>query len=115
MNNSAALQYYNLYERCLAYPQSYKIRRLLELNRIQPGDELGEWVCLPVPGYNTRTYTMTPNHHFHCGWECNCQGFQSKVRKGKEPHCSHINALRIHQESAVAYGQMELSLPGGAT
>ena len=103
MGLATNVQYYDLAHRCLAVPQSYKVRRILEYGCLVPTEE--GWECLPIAGYNTRTYTITKNHHFECGWECNCQGFQSKVRKGKEPYCSHINALRILISSDARHGQ----------
>ncbi len=69
----------------LEKPPSYKIKRFVKLGCIVKQKE-GEWICKPVPGYNTRTYTMVKDLS---GWRCNCQGYN------KRGSCSHIDELMI--------------------
>lgn len=41
----------------------------------------------PIKGYNKTTYLIEEN-------ECNCQGFQTKLKNGEKPNCSHLIALK---------------------
>lgn len=56
--------------------------------------ENGKFYCLPLKGYNTRTYELTCNKVTE-EWDCNCQGAQLKRRKGEPIMCSHILALKL--------------------
>lgn len=51
------------------------------------------WVCKPLKNYNKTTYLIT---HAQDGFNCDCQGFNKKLKEYKEgvsenkPICSHI-------------------------
>jgi len=66
-----------------------KAHRFLEEGCIQ---RIGnnQWVCHPIKGYNKTIYRIELNTSFNC----NCQGYQSKLRKGEKPICSHIIAVK---------------------
>lgn len=61
------------------------------------------WVVEPIKDYNTRVYTVTNvrDEEDIRSFSCNCQGFQSKLRKFKlrestdEPYCSHTVAVKM--------------------
>jgi len=106
------IQWYNHILGRLEFPQEHKIRKILENDCLQEIPDGDGWICKPIEGYNTRTYTMTPAPD---GFNCNCQGFQKKLRDGKiTPYCSHVNALRIWLEVHGGPGQeqRQLSLGG---
>jgi len=61
------------------------------------------WIVEPIKDYNTRTYEVTNKKDDEDirSFECNCQGFQSKLRKFKlrqsdeEAYCSHTVAVKM--------------------
>jgi len=53
------------------------------------------YYCKMLKGYNTTDYKMKYNKELK-RHECECQGFQTKFRKGEEPICSHTLALKYH-------------------
>lgn len=69
---------------------SRKVLKFLENNCIERVDN--HWICKPIEGYNTRTHTIEDNDGHY---SCSCQGYQSKLRKGLIPICSHIMAVRL--------------------
>ena len=53
------------------------------------------WNVKPIPTYNSSTYIVTNKKS---NFECNCQGFQTKLKKSdQEPYCSHIIAIKIFE------------------
>lgn len=76
-------------------PLSYKVRRIIEGKCLVPGPK-GSWICRPIPGYNTTTYHL--RFDYNMGWTCDCQGFATKRKKGLNPTCSHIQALKAYLE-----------------
>lgn len=77
--------------------QRHKAETFLELDLIQYASE-GKFLCLPIEGYNTRTYVMKREES---RWVCNCQGFVMKskaLESGLSPNipfCSHLLALML--------------------
>lgn len=84
------IQFYSEHAQELKYSQQHKVRKLLEHNCIQYDGVNKVFVCLPVKGYNSTTYTLLKGPK---GFVCTCQGFLTKVKKGESPTCSHIGAL----------------------
>lgn len=50
-----------------------------------------DWFVKPIEGYNNTTYLIQDG-------ECNCQGFQTKKRKGEFAHCSHTLAVEYYKK-----------------
>lgn len=71
----------------------HKASKFIENRCLDYSPENKEFFCKPLRGYNTRTYTLV-NHNLG-DFECNCQGYQSKLKKGEFPSCSHILALKL--------------------
>lgn len=77
---------------------STKVRRWAEYITKQNPDSLwyhgnSQWTLDPLPTYNKTTYTIKNDKGV---WYCNCQGFQSKLKKGiTNPECSHIQIVKI--------------------
>jgi hypothetical protein len=67
---------------------SYKVKKLLELNRIKCLC-FGVYECLPIDGYNTRTYVIRESYGKYV---CNCQGYR------KKNDCSHVQAVIRYKE-----------------
>jgi len=104
------VQYYSHLEKSLKQSQLYKAEKFLALDRIQYDTGKRVFVCLPIKGYNTRTYTLTRvkepwcylyadaegnAHERKVEHECNCQFAQKCKREGKPPWCSHLLALHL--------------------
>jgi len=89
--DASNVQYYCHHIKELKYSQQHKVKKFLENDCIKYSD--GVFFCEPLEGYNTRTYTIVKNDSFPCGFECNCQGFQQKVRRGEYATCSHVGAV----------------------
>lgn len=96
------VQFYSHHAKELKYSQQQKIKKFLEYDCIKYDSIKKEYLCLPIPGYNTRTYTLKWNKELK-EFECNCQGFQTKMKKylldpitAPKPSCSHIGALYEH-------------------
>jgi len=67
-----------------------KSRNFLEASCIKLVEK-NKWECLPLPGYNKTTYKIELRDD---GYFCNCQGYNTKLKKGEEPTCSHIIAIK---------------------
>ena len=58
----------------------------------------GQWVINPLPGYNKTAYTIKNDKQ---SWYCNCQGFQSKLKRFNDGdwdiivECSHIQITKL--------------------
>lgn len=92
------IQKYNPETKSLEQPVEYKVRKIIELNRLVKQAE-DRWHCIPIPGYNSTTYVITRGAN---GWICNCQGFSKKNT------CSHERALLIILERAGHKDQLSL-------
>ena len=79
------IQYYDHYTQKLTKPYAYKVKRFIEYKCLEKITD-NQWVCKPIPNYNTRTYTISRDFTWQ-NWKCNCQGFN------KKNFCSHIAAL----------------------
>jgi len=77
------VQYYDHLLEKLVHPQIHKIKKFLAYGCIEKRGTV--YVCKPIKGYNTRTYTISINGAYHC----NCQGFK------KRGDCSHVQAVKI--------------------
>lgn len=72
-----------------------KAKKFLENNCVRQLSAT-KWECLPIFRYNKTTYKIRLTID---GWECNCQGFNKKLREFQEGHsdiqpiCSHILAV----------------------
>lgn len=98
------IQHYDEKLKELKYPQRHKVIKILENNCIREISK-NEWNCLPIKGYNTRTYKIVvrPDGEY----ECNCQGCQTLIRANEEPNCSHIMAVKMSESDNV---QIKLDL-----
>jgi hypothetical protein len=73
-----------------------KAKMFLENNCIEQINETS-WICKPIPDYNNTTYKI---RHPEKGFECNCHGFNNKLRdytngdSNVKPVCSHIIAVK---------------------
>jgi hypothetical protein len=89
------VQYFDEWKGELTHSQRHKADEFLNQDLIQYSTG-GKFICLPIPGYNTRTYVMQRKDG---SWICNCQGFVMKERayaSGLSPNlpfCSHLLAL----------------------
>jgi hypothetical protein len=89
------VMYFDEFKGELTHSQRHKAGQFLELKLIQYNGQ-GKFLCLPIEGYNTRTYLMQRKDN---EWVCTCQGYVMK-RKAFEaglspnkPFCSHLLAL----------------------
>lgn len=89
------VQFYSHLEKSLKQTQINKARKFLENNCIQYDVTRKLFFCLPLQGYNTRTYELTRAKGTDCGFECNCQFSQKQKREGRNPACSHILTLHL--------------------
>ena len=86
------IQCYDPILKRLKNTQRAKIKKLIENKCIRYVGN-NTYICLPIKGYNKTTYIIRRSDIYECGFECNCQGFQTKVKKGEYPICSHIGAV----------------------
>ena len=96
------LQWYDHRNQNLLHSQRHKVLKLLDYKCVERNGD--GFLVKPIPGYNTRTYTITPirtGAGLMVDIACNCQYFTMK----HEP-CSHIGAVR--EWLARQRGQMEL-------
>ena len=95
--NPKIVQYYCHHTKLLEHNQIHKAIAFLEHKCIVYNKEQKCYLCGPIEGYNTRTYTLKPNKDYPDKFECNCQAFVTQVRKGEgRPFCSHLLALFYH-------------------
>lgn len=93
------IQYYSSLEKELKHSQIHKAKKFIEFKLIEYDKESKGFICKPIPGYNFTTYKLTPlKEKIAIGdskidFECDCQGFQTKKKKGETPFCSHLLAL----------------------
>lgn len=84
------VQFYSQHANELKYSQQHKIQKFLENDCIVYSGE-GVFFCKPIKGYNKRTYVMLKG--VDGGFVCDCQGFQTSLKKTGRGSCSHIGAL----------------------
>jgi hypothetical protein len=86
------VQYYSHHYLELAQSQRHKAECFVRLGKIvyEPSEKI--FLCLPIQGYNTRTYRLVPREG---KVECNCQGYQKKLKLYGEGCCSHQGALYL--------------------
>lgn len=83
------VQFYSAHARELKRTQQEKILKFIEHRCIEYSPEMKCFLCHPIPGYNVTTYTVKREGK---GFSCNCQGYQTKLKRGEEASCSHIGA-----------------------
>lgn len=84
------VQFYSAHARALNHTQQHKVNKFLEHNCIEYAGN-NTFICKPIPGYNKTTYELTKNDFG--GFDCNCQGFQKKLKQFGEGSCSHEGTL----------------------
>jgi len=97
------IQFYSEKLKKLKYPVKHKVMKILANDCLSCVD--GHWICRPILGYNTTTYTIEEKNG---GYECSCQGCQSKIKRGLSPICSHILAVRLLKNDLEFKPQQEL-------
>ena len=80
------VQYYCPERKQLAKSQQSKALKFIKLNCVEKISS--GWIIKPIKGYNSTTYLVSED------LTCNCQGYQTKLKKGETPNCSHILAVR---------------------
>lgn len=103
------VQFYSSKTKNLSKTQVEKALKFVELGKIVYDQLNKRYLCLPIDGYNTRTYELERAPENHWGWRCNCQGWVSKSKKetvilsegvampGPEgAFCSHVHALHFN-------------------
>lgn len=93
MESPSTVQYFDHVIGELMHSQEHKARKFIEYDCIKYDAQMRVFYCGPIPGYNTRTYTMSKNSNG--SFSCNCQGYRKKEAEGKFAFCSHIAALII--------------------
>ena len=95
--NKPDVQYFDEFKGELTHSQRHKADEFLSRDLIQYNGR-GGFLCLPIEGYNTRTYVMQRKEG---GWACTCQGFVMKSRQFSQglspnpPFCSHLLSLML--------------------
>lgn len=91
------VQYYDHFTGELAHTQTHKAQKFIEHGCIEYNSEMKVFLCGPIKGYNTRTYTL---RYIGSGrFSCNCQGYKKKMETTYDPFCSHILALMLYFKS----------------
>lgn len=95
--NPRSVIYYSSFTKQVKGNVKSKAKKILELGLIEDFSDVDLFYVNPIKGYNKTKYTISRNG---IGYECNCQGCQSKMRKGEyDPQteekaaCSHILAI----------------------
>jgi len=89
--------YYSHYTKEVTGSVKTKARNFLDKGLVEWDAATKQFYVNPVEGYNTRRYSISNRNG---GFECNCQGCQTKIKNGKYnpstddiPACSHILAV----------------------
>ena len=88
--SSKQVQFYSHTAQELLCTQQSKIKKFIDGGCISWDPGVGAFLCSPIVGYNTRTYTMKK---VGSGFECNCQFSVMRRKRGEPGVCSHIGAL----------------------
>lgn len=99
------IQHYDHILQKLTQTAKHKAKKLLEYNCLKRVSDL-EWKCDPIPGYNTRTYTIKRLFVWD-KYKCNCQGFNTY---GK---CVHTETVAALEEGEKNHGQKMFDFGGG--
>lgn len=84
------VQYFDHVKGQLKHSQEHKAKKFIEHDCIVY-DRTGIFYCGPIPGYNSRTYSI--QKQADGTFACNCQGFRKRELEGEIGFCSHIAAL----------------------
>lgn len=99
-------QFYSHHARALKYAQAEKVKAFIDgepaeaekiaglskrVGCIGYSRDTHHFYCLPLKGYNTRTYELRPHKAY--GFECNCQGWQDS-RRTWEAFIGEMEAIR---------------------
>jgi len=87
------VQYYDHVRGELKHSQEYKAKKFLAHDCIQYDYDNKVFQCLPIEGYNTRTYTL---ERIEGRYQCNCQGYAKAKKDTGMGFCSHVWALLLH-------------------
>lgn len=101
MNGDNGVQYYSTHAKECTHHQQDKVRQLLKYNKIKY-DQINKcFLCEPLTeiNYNVTTYRLEHSKELD-DFECDCQGFQQKLRAWRanpeaspKPRCAHQAAL----------------------
>ena len=91
---SSLVQFYSAVEKRLTHSLDRKAFAFVRGGCVVDGGA-GVFLCKPLKEYNKTEYVVREDASFGCGFECNCQGFQSKLARGGEPRCSHVDAVHL--------------------
>lgn len=72
--------------------QHHKARKFIEHECLQWDPDRKCFICLPIPGYNSTTYSL---FHTKDSFQCDCQAFVKKYKESGHGFCSHVLALLI--------------------
>jgi predicted nucleic acid-binding Zn finger protein len=86
------VQYFSKMLGACLQSQHHKAQKFIQHRCIQWDIERETFVCMPIPGYNTQTYTLKKNDGF---FSCDCQSYVTKQKQTGQGWCSHILALLI--------------------
>jgi len=90
------VQYWSHTARQLEKSQINKAKKFIEFDCIKYAGN-GVFVCEPLPGYNSTTYTIDKSPNYEKTFACNCQCWQKKLKEGEiipeGANCSHVLSL----------------------
>jgi len=93
------VMYYSHHAKEVNNSIKHKAQIFLDMDLVEYDFDVKCYIVKPIAGYNTRTYTIQKRK---TGFECNCQGCQTKIKKGLyDPEkqsltaCSHILAVYL--------------------
>lgn len=101
MGTPPDVQFYDHLIGSLLHTMEHKARKFLAHNCLRYDSEGKVFLCFPLVGYNTRTYTL--NLQEDGRFNCNCQGFRKKEMMGEPRYCSHIHALILAFKEGVEF------------
>jgi hypothetical protein len=97
MIDAKEVQYYDVVQKMLLQNQAHKAAKLVELGKISWDADSKQFLCAPIEGYNKTTYHISRSDIMGVKFECDCQGFQTKLNKVGEDGaiCSHVAAIYL--------------------
>ena len=96
------VQYYDHTSQSLRKTLNDKAKKFIDCGCLESALDGNGYLCHPIQGYNTRTYHI---QRVDESYVCNCQGFQSKLKKGEFPFCSHVLAVILWLRKGRAGGR----------
>jgi hypothetical protein len=93
------VQYYDHHLKEMKHSQQHKAIQFIKNKCIVFDAKKNHYICKKIDGYNTRDYDLTRSGIYYDTMECNCQGWQMKLKRDQiipgKPNCSHIGALYL--------------------